>query len=341
MKKISAFACGLMLWALLLLGGSSVTDAASIDPQTTKYPVTITNGNRTISFDTPPKRVVTNGDSNIIELMFTLGLENKLIGYAGFPEYGSQVSPQYQKKLDAIPLLSAGYIELEPLLKANPDFFLSGFEYGLSVPGDTSGNAITPEELTRHGIKCYAITESLIRVMKKPPVSLEDTYTDIKNLGIIFNVQKRAQKAIQQMRNRVAAVEKKLSKVNKPLRVYIYPIWTATDEAPPAAASQAMPSALVSLLKAKNIFADIDDSWVKVSWEEIVARDPDVILILEYGKISGKERKKFILQNPALQSIKAVRNGKIHVIRIENVYPGPRAVRGLEMIAEALYPELF
>ena len=72
----------------------------------TVYPVTIDNGNRRITFDAAPKRVVTNCDSNIIELMFALDLDNRLVGYAGFPEYGNNVSPEYRERLKAIPIAS-------------------------------------------------------------------------------------------------------------------------------------------------------------------------------------------------------------------------------------------
>ena len=309
----------------------------------TTYPVTIDNGNRKVTFDAAPKRVVTNCDSNIIELMFALGLEDRLIGYAGFPEYGNNVSPEYQEKLKAIPIVTPGYITLEPLLKANPDFFLSGYNYGLDIPAAGAGDAVTPDELEKHGIKSYAITESLIRVMKKPPVSLEDTYTDLTNLGIIFDVQDRAQQVIADMKARVAAVEAKLAsvKAGKPLEVFIYPTWNAPDQPPRSNGAQAMPSALVSMAKAHNIFSDVDDSWIRVTWEDVIARNPDVILILETGHTSGEERKQLILDDPAMRDVEAVKDGRIYVVRVEDGYPGPRAVRGLELIARAFYPELF
>ena len=329
-KVLSVFLC------LGLLAGTAL--AAS-----TKYPVTIENGHRQITFESAPKRVVTNCDSNIIELMFALGLDDRLVGYAGFPEYGNNVSPEYQERLKAIPIVTPGYITLEPLLKAGPDFFLSGYNYGLDIPAAGAGDAVTPDELEKHGIKSYAITESLIRVMKKPPVSLEDTYTDLTNLGIIFDVQDRAQKVIQEMKARVAAVEAKLAGVkrDKPLEVFIYPTWNAPDQPPRSNGAQAMPSALVEMVKAHNIFSDVDDSWIRVTWEDVIARNPDVILILEAGTSSGTERKELMMKDPAMQGVKAVKNARIYIIRVEDGYPGPRAVRGLELIARAFYPELF
>ena len=102
-----------------------------------------------------------------------------------------------------------------------------------------------------------------------------------------------------------------------------------------------MPSALVAMVEARNIFADVDSSWIKVTWEEVVARNPDVILLLEAGTTNGEERKKLLLENPALQGVNAVKDGRVYIIRIEDAYPGPRAIRGLELISKAFYPELF
>ncbi|MBQ4419673.1 MAG: ABC transporter substrate-binding protein [Synergistaceae bacterium] len=322
----------LVLLALSLAASAAFADATS-------YPVTINNGNREVVFEKAPERVVTNCDSNIIELMFALGLESKLAGYAGFVEEGCNVSPEYQEKLKAIPMTAPGYITLEVLLGANPDFFLSGYNYGLNIPGDTTGDAITPEELEKHGIKSYAITESLIRVMKKPVVSLNDTYNDLKNLGIIFDVQDKAEQVINDMKFRVASVESKIKDVkgDKPISVFIYQTWNAPDQPPRTVGAQAMPSAILSMAGAKNIFSDVDNSYISSSWEEVVARDPEVILLLECGNANGEERAQILRGNPILQGVKAIKDNKIIVMRVEEFYPGPRAVHGLEALAKALY----
>lgn len=322
----------LVLLALSLAASAAFADATS-------YPVTINNGNREVVFEKAPERVVTNCDSNIIELMFALGLESKLAGYAGFVEEGCNVSPEYQEKLKAIPMTAPGYITLEVLLGANPDFFLSGYNYGLNIPGDTTGDAITPEELEKHGIKSYAITESLIRVMKKPVVSLNDTYNDLKNLGIIFDVQDKAEQVINDMKFRVASVESKIKDVkgDKPISVFIYQTWNAPDQPPRTVGAQAMPSAILNMAGARNIFSDVDNSYISSSWEEVVARDPEVILLLECGNANGEERAQILRDNPILQGVKAIKDNKIIVMRVEEFYPGPRAVHGLEALAKALY----
>ncbi|MDY4031771.1 MAG: ABC transporter substrate-binding protein [Pyramidobacter sp.] len=328
-----------VIFAALL---SAAFFAAAAGAAETVYPVTVDNGNRSVTFESAPRRVVTNGDSNIIELMFALGLEDRLVGYAGFPGSKHQVSPEYREKLAKIPVAQEGYIALETLLGADPDFFLSGYNYGLDIPGSTAGNAVTPEELEKHGVKSYAITESLIRVMDKPPVTLEDTYNDLRNLGVIFNVQDKAEAVIAGMKARVAAVREKLDGVRESPRVFIFRSFGAPNEdVPRSCGGQAMPSALLRLAHAANVFDDVESSWIKVTWEEVVARDPDVILILEYRATPENESKAMLLDHPALQGVKAVRDKKLIYMSVDEVYPGPRAVRGLELIARGLYPAIF
>ena len=330
------------LCAVLAALLSATLSAAAVGAAETVYPATVGNGNRKIVFEKAPERVVTNGDSNIIELMFALGLEDKLVGYAGFPGSKHQVSPEYREKLAKIPVAQEGYITLETLLGTDPDFFLSGYNYGLDIPGSTAGNAVTPEELEKHGVKSYAITESLIRVMNKPPVTLEDTYNDLRNLGVIFNVQDKAEAVIAGMKARVSAIREKLAGVKATPRVFIFRSFgTPNEDAPRACGGQAMPSALLRLAHAGNIFDDVESSWIKVTWEEVVARDPDVILILEYRATPENESKAMLLDNPALQGVKAIRDKKLIYMSVDEVYPGPRAVRGLELIARGLYPGKF
>ena len=109
----------------------------------------------------------------------------------------------------------------------------------------------------------------------------------------------------------------------------------------PILGGQAMPSALMKMAKARNVFDDIDDSYVKVTWEDVVGRNPDVILLLECGNANGAERKKLLMEDPVLQGVKAIRDDRVIVMRVEETYPGPRAALGLEAIARALYPDRF
>jgi len=176
--------------------------------ETTAFPVTIEVCGQPVVFDASPERAVTN-DVNITEIFLSLGLEDKLVGYSGISTY-RQISPEWQGELKEIPQLSPQYIDLETLVGAEPDFFFAGWSYGFSEE-----KGITPESLEKYGIKSYVLTESCIRIMEREQVSLEDTFTDILNIGRIFGVEERAQALVAQYRAELAEIEDTIGNVDQ------------------------------------------------------------------------------------------------------------------------------
>ncbi|MFX8262546.1 ABC transporter substrate-binding protein, partial [Acinetobacter baumannii] len=68
--------------------------------------------------------------------------------------------------------------------------------------------------------------------------------------------------------------------MNRKLKVFVYD--SGEDKAFTAANTYL--TSLIDLVGGKNIFDDIDKGWAEVSWEEVVNRDPDVIVIVDYGE---------------------------------------------------------
>ena len=53
------------------------------------------------------------------------------------------------------------------------------------------------------------------------------------------------------------------------------------------------------------------------------------------------EQLSLIQDDPALQSLQAVKNGKVHLIMLGDMYAsGPRTLDGLKTLAHGMYPEL-
>ncbi len=290
--------------------------AASLCFASTEYPVTIENGNRKVTF--------------YIEMLLALGLRDKIIGYAG-PFTEDKISPEYRWALSGIPALSKKYIDFKTLYKAKPDLFISGYKYGLDTD---KKKGLTPEVLAKNFIKTYAITDST-------PVSLENIYTDIENLGIIFDVQDKAEDIIYSMKVDADIIVRRVSamRIRKPLNVFIYTGCDKSGNFLRSVGNKNIVNSLLEMVKARNIFSDVNDSDIQVQWQDVIARNPDVIIILESCMKSGGKYKQAILRNPLLKRIKAVRNKRIHIVPIENVYQGVRAVKGLELITRSLYPE--
>jgi len=310
-----------LLCAALLLGNSQAFAEA------THYPLTVQSCNREVTFKQAPKHAVSH-DINMTQMMLALDLKPSMAGYSGVTGWKS-ITPQMQTILDGLPELAAKYPSVETLLNAHVDFFFAGWDYGMRVGGD-----LTPQTLQPLGINVYELTESCAFVMKRPPASLEDTYNDLRNLGKIFDVQDRANALIGQMQAQVTEVRKDLP-ADKP-RVFLY---DSGEDRAMTSGRLGMPQALIDAAGGRNILDDVEASWTRVNWENVVERNPQVIVIVDYGEVTAEQKEQFLLNNKALQSVDAIKNQRFIVIPYVQATPGIDNVLAVETLAKGFHGE--
>ncbi|MDQ0978807.1 ABC transporter substrate-binding protein [Pseudomonas synxantha] len=313
------------LRALLSLALLFATDQALAEA--TRYPLTIQSCNRDVTFQQAPQHAVSH-DINMTRIMLALGLKPHMAGYSGVSGWKS-VPPDMATTLDGLPELASKYPSVETLLNANVDFFFAGWDYGMRVGGD-----LTPHTLQPLGINVYELTESCAFVMKRPAASLDDTYNDLRNLGRIFDVQERANALIAQMQAEVAQVQKNLP-ADKP-RVFLY---DSGEDRAMTSGRLGMPQALIDAAGGRNILEDIDASWTRVNWETVVERNPQVIVIVDYSQITAEQKKQFLLNNPALQAVDAIKHQRFIVIPYAQATPGIDNVLAVEALAKGFHGE--
>ncbi|QTH14919.1 ABC transporter substrate-binding protein [Pseudomonas corrugata] len=308
----------LLLLPLLLCSAHALAEA-------TRYPLTIQSCNRQVVFNEAPRHAVSH-DINMTQMMLALGLKSRMVGYSGISGWKS-VTPEMAKILDGLPELAAKYPSVETLLNANVDFFFAGWDYGMRVGGD-----LTPQTLQPLGIPVYELTESCAFVMKRPAASLEDTYNDLRNLGMIFDVQDRANALIATMQAQVTEVRKHLP-ADRP-RVFLY---DSGEDRAMTSGRLGMPQALIDAAGGRNILDDVETSWTRVNWENVVERNPEVILIVDYGEVSAEQKQQFLLDNPALQSVDAIRDRRFIVIPYVQATPGIDNVVAVQTLAKGFH----
>jgi iron complex transport system substrate-binding protein len=304
---------------VLLLG------SAQAFAEATHYPLTVQSCNREVTFQQAPKHAVSH-DINMTQMMLALGLEPQMAGYSGVSGWKS-VTPEMQSILDGLPELAAKYPSVETLLDANVDFFFAGWDYGMRVGGD-----LTPQTLQPLGINVYELTESCAFVMKRPPASLEDTYNDLRNLGKIFDVQDRANALIEKMQTQVTEIRKVLP-ADKP-RVFLY---DSGEDRAMTSGRLGMPQALIDAAGGRNILDDVDASWTRVNWENVVERNPQVIVIVDYGEVTAEQKIQFLRSNQALQSVDAIKHQRFIVIPYVQATPGIDNVLAVETLAKGFH----
>jgi iron complex transport system substrate-binding protein len=338
-SRIIATCAALAVAGLLAGCASSSSPATSAPPAraaAAKYPVTVTSCGNPVTYDQAPTRAVSN-DINTTEDMLALGLESHMVGTFGAVGDGpvsQPIPPEYQagfaKVRDVDP---QDYFTLEELVGLHPDFLFAGWNYGLQT-----GTNLTPSYLAKFGIKTLVLTESCAWVEHgTDSVSINDTYTDLRNLGEIFGVEAKAAKVIAGMQAQVAAVRAKVAGLT-PVRVFDY---DSGESAPFTGPGLAMPTALISLGGGTNIFASLKQSWTSVSWEQVVAAQPQCIIINDYGTPTAAQKEKFLETFAATKDLPAVKNRCFLPLAYDEVTPGPRNAQAVVAIAHWLHPAAF
>ena len=322
--------------SVLAACGSPAAPAASSSPKAAAaYPVTVTSCGVPVTYDRAPTRAVSN-DINTSEDMLALGLESRMVGTFGVTgdgPVGKPVPAQYLAGFHKVRQVSSGYFTREELVGLHPDFLFAGWNYGLQV-----GTSLTPAGLAQFGIKTLVLTESCVHVQKgTTSVSIDDTYRDLRNLGAIFNVRKKAQQVISSMQAQVAAAHTKIAGL-KPVRVFDY---DSGQAAPFTAPGLAMPTALIAMGGGTNVFAGLKQSWTSVSWEQVVRADPQCIIINDYGTPTAQQKEKFLETSKITRNLTAVKNHCFLTLSYDEQTPGPRNAEAVVAIARWLHPAAF
>jgi iron complex transport system substrate-binding protein len=102
---------------------------------------------------------------------------------------------------------------------------------------------------------------------------------------------------------------------------------------------------MVELAGGVNCFGDKQGGSFRLEWQEVVASQPEVILVMPCGfnVTRALQDVAVLTQQEEWATLQAVQQQRVYVIDA-NAYTsrsGPRLVYGLEMFAEMLHPECF
>lgn len=289
---------------------------------------TVQSCDRDVTFDAPPQAAVSN-DINLTEMMLVLGLTDHMVGYSGISGW-NKLDADMRAGVDQLPELSEQYPSKEVLIGADADFYFAGWNYGMRVGGE-----VTPETLAPFGIQVYELTESCIHIGQvgdKDAAAMDDMYTDLRNLGAIFGVQDRAEALIANYQTDLAAFLADLPPLPQAPRVFVY---DSGEDAPFTAGRYAMPNALIAEAGGVNIMSDFDKSWTTVGWEAVVERNPEIIVIVNYGEVTAAQKRDFIMTNPAFADLDAVKDDRFVVLDYVEATPGPRNIQAVKTLATA------
>ena len=324
-KRTLCLLLALALALSLLAGCGTATETVESQTEVAEsvedgyYPVTVTNYDREVTVESRPEAVLTLGP-NCTELFVALGLGDLVIGRS-LVNHSRGPLDEYADEVNAIPELNHSSATRERVLSSGADFI-----YALDWEIGEEGVVI--DEVEEYGMNVYVNSAK----------TLEDQYKEIEDIGKIFDVEDAAAEFIQDQKDRIAEMQDKI-KDEEPVKVLIY---DSGNDGVFTCSGTNFETLLVELAGGKNIFDDLTErDWVTVSYEEVLAREPDIILIHDYDSPSVEEKIKEITSNPVLSQLDCVKNQRFATIQLESVLPGNRMAYSVERMAADFYPDLF
>lgn len=238
-----------------------------------------------------------------------------MAGYVMPDDRGDLTSVPWKDAYQKTKWLSQKTINKELVLDARADLVFAGWNYGFN-----EGEGFSPTELEKVGIDSYLLSESCRNGQGKargvmPP--LEALYTDLRNLGKIFDVDDPAEA---------------LKGADRP-RVFLY---DDGQDKPLTSGLYAGPHDIITKAGGDHVMKDLKDSWATVGWETVVERDPEVIVINDYGDTTADQKQKFLKSYPPLAGVSAVKNGRIVVLDYAELVESPRNPAAIAPLAADL-----
>jgi iron complex transport system substrate-binding protein len=171
------------------------------------------------------------------------------------------------------------------------------------------------------------------------PNSLADVWVDIENVADALHVRDRGADLIASLRARIEAISSRASGL--PSR----PGVTCIEWIDPLMAAGNWVPEMVEMAGGKNLFGEAGKHSPWMTFEQLVAADPDIIVVMPCGFDIARSRAELpaISAKPEWKELRAVRDGRVFLTDGNQFFnrPGPRLVESLEILAELLHPEAF
>ena len=302
MKKIYKIAIILMVCLMLLAGCGGNGDTADVYEIEDIRVFTDALG-RDVEIKEIPERVVSLAPA-VTEILFELGLDEKIVGVTVFCNYPEAVleKPKTGDFLNP---------SIELIVAAEPHivFVAAGVQEGII------------ERLEQLGITVFCMdAETVNQVIE-----------NVRMMGEIMDIFEVAQSLADNMQARVDAVVLKVKNQERP--VVFYEVW---DEPLMTAGPNSFIDNLIELAGGQNLAADAESRFLQLSMEILFERDPDVYIANDFQSVSD------IMARPRYENLTAVQTGRVYTINDDLInLPGPRVVQGLEEMARMIHPDLF
>ncbi len=240
---------------------------------------------------------------NVADTVYAIGAGNEVIAVSDFTKYPAEA---HRKPSIGMPLSPSW----EAIVSLHPDLVIGNSDFGAS--GMIS-------QMRRVGIPVFLVN----------PHGLEGIFNSVLSVGNAINREADAERVVLHLRRRVESVKARTKgKRGVPVFMLIWhdPITTI--------GKRSFITEIIAAAGGKSITGDVEEEWPQMSFESLVARAPESILLVRGSRMSFDDLAK----RPEWNGIGAIRNRRVFYIDDRLYSPSPIAIDALENLAEQFHP---
>lgn len=288
------------------------TSSKETQPEASQFPQTFTDvTNYEVTLKEAPKAIVSMIPSNT-EILFALGLNEEIVGVSDYDNYPTEATST--EKIGGMTFNVEKIISLNPDLVLAHESALGTWDAGL-------------EQLRNAGIQVYTVANA---------ETFEATYETIEVIGEITDKSTEAFEIVEEMKAKVQEVQAKVATVDTKKKVLVE---ISPEPEIYSPAGNTFMNEMLTIINAENLISDME-GWVKLDPEEIVKRNPDVI-VTTYGAFTP-DATQLVLNRNGFANVSAIQKKAVVDVDADITgRMGPRLAEGLEILAKAVYPEAF
>jgi iron complex transport system substrate-binding protein len=256
------------------------------------------------------ERIVSTAPS-ITETLFALGLGSKVVGVTDYCDYPPEAKARTRIGSYVTP-------NVETIAALHPDLVVVA-----RIPNQL------PQQLDRLGIRHVEVDSA----------SLKDVFITDTAIANAAGVPEAARRLNHQLQQALSDIGEKTAPLPKLSAMFVIDHSAGQAQDIFVGGDDSYFTELLHIAGATNVFSSTSSQYPQVSKEEILRRDPDVIL-----EMVGPDRikKENVLKLWSSEtSLRAVRSNHIFTVPADVfVVPGPRVVEAATLLAKLLHPEL-
>ncbi|WTL36106.1 ABC transporter substrate-binding protein [Nocardia sp. NBC_01503] len=315
---------------------TEVADGGTADSSGhTGYPFTLDNCGVKVTFDKAPSRAVSLYQAST-EILLSLGLADRMKGTS---TWFDPVLPKLAADNAKVPRLADNDPSLEAVLATEPDLVTSA-----SAHTFTSAVVAERSRFAQLGIAtyqspsvCAGATVEGETVTRTAPLGIDTLFQEITELARIFDVRERGAQLVAELRGRLEAAKTGAQRTPEPTVAF----WFSGIKTPYMAGCCSAPGMYAREVGACNVFAGQREDWPEISWEAVVAADPEVLVLADLSRqrIDGDAlttKIQFLESNPATKQMRAVQGRRYVVMTGSELDPGIREIDAIEKLSTGL-----